>query len=40
MDAYTLAATKCHEKIFEIQLFCMLVVFFLSFDSLGHIEQL
>lgn len=39
MDAYTLAATKCHEKIFEIQLFCMLVVF-LSFDSLGHIEQL
>lgn len=28
MDAYPLAASKCHEIIFEIQLFCMLVVFY------------
>lgn len=28
MDTYPLAASKCHEIIFEIQLFCMLVVFY------------
>lgn len=28
MDAYALAATKCHEKIFEIQLFLYAGSFF------------
>lgn len=39
MDTYPLAASKCHEIIFEIQLF-LHAGSFLSFDSLGHVEQL